>query len=63
MLRPFYTRSCGIYLGLVRQAGIGGVHLVQHPLAGHLQHLLPVEVVLFWAAAPENQDVYHKSNH
>lgn len=53
--QPLPQDVLNIDLGLVRQAGIGCVHLMQHPLAGHLQHLLPVEVVLFRAAAPKNQ--------
>ena len=31
------------------------MNLMQHPLLGHLQHLLPIEVVLIRAAAPEDQ--------
>lgn len=43
-------------LGLARQARIGCVHPMQHPLPGHLQHLLLIEVVLVWVPAPKQQD-------
>lgn len=46
----------GAHLGLARQARVGRVHVMQHPLLHHLQLLLPVQVVLLWMPAARHQD-------